>query len=97
MRKIKAGCFSAIFLIISTHVNGELLGGVQFGDDFVPHAVTPETGTAEVNISISKQFSYFAWYFLDWIRANGEISFNKGHNENKNYETYNNSARDIFQ
>ena len=61
-------------LLVSTRPRKcEIISGIQFEDDFLPHALTEESNVAEVNISISKQFSFCAWYYLDWIRATCEL------------------------
>ena len=60
-----------VFLVFTFDVDGAVMKGFQFGDDNIPWAITPEIGHAEVNITISKQFSFCAWVYMDWIRSYG--------------------------
>ena len=59
-------------LVHASDVDCAIMKGVQFGDNKIFWARTPDMGHAEVNISISKQFSFCAWVYMDWIRGFGK-------------------------
>ena len=67
-------CFYFTLVIVARPVIGEVVNGIRFEDDFLPYALTEESNVAKVNISISKQFSFCAWYYLDWIRSTCEFT-----------------------
>ena len=60
-------------LLLCGYVQGVPMKGFLFGDDNIPWKRTPDIGHAEVNVSISKQFSFCAWFYIDWIRSFGKF------------------------
>ena len=57
-----------IFLTVLFKVEANVLKGFKFGDNGIPWQYTPDMGHAEVNVSISKQFSFCVWFYADWVR-----------------------------
>ena len=68
--------FPALLWLFSyVSVQGLPMKGFLFGDDNIPWKRTPNIGHAEANVSISKQFSFCAWVYMDWIRSYGRYFF----------------------
>ena len=63
-----------LLIVLAVNADGEKVKGIKFEDNKIPWLRTPDEGHAELNVSISKQFSYCAWIYMDWIRAYGKFS-----------------------
>ena len=59
-------------LVLISGISGRMIKGVQFGENNVPWMWTPGVGHATVNVTLTKQITFCAWVYMDWIRGHSK-------------------------